>query len=149
MKLSVSALNKAVVAIAVMVIMSAGLTETDATAQNQQQGQEKPKDAATMAAEVADYLQGMLSLDDRQVFLVDSTLQFNYAHMMEELEAVRRKGASGTELYELVSDKWSEANDTTFVKFFSDEQWKKYMRTPYGKQKKARDKRQAKKAVRK
>ena len=146
MKLSVSALNKAVVAIGVMVIMSAGLTETDAAAQNQQQGQQ-PKDAATMAAEAADYLQGMLSLDDRQVFQVDSTLQFNYSHMMAELEAVRRRGASNTDLYEVVSDKWSEANDTTFAKIFSDEQWKKYMRTPYGKQKRARDKRLAKKAV--
>lgn len=132
--------------IAIVILAATPLT---AAAQGNGQNQEKPKDAATMAAEVADYLQGMLSLDDRQVFLVDSTLQFNYAHMMEELEAVRRKGASGTELYELVSDKWSEANDTTFVKFFSDEQWKKYMRTPYGKQKKARDKRLAKKAVRK
>lgn len=135
-------------AVAVLALMP--MAAVTASAQGSGQGQQQqPKDAATMAAEVADYLQGMLSLDDRQVFLVDSTLQFNYAHMMEELEAVRRKGASGTELYELVSDKWSEANDTTFVKFFSDEQWKKYMRTPYGKQKKARDKRLAKKAVRK
>ena len=129
--------------IAIAILASIPLT---AAAQNQQQGQQ-PKDAATMAAEAADYLQGMLSLDDRQVFQVDSTLQFNYSHMMAELEAVRRRGASNTDLYEVVSDKWSEANDTTFAKIFSDEQWKKYMRTPYGKQKRARDKRLAKKAV--
>lgn len=145
MKLSISALNKAVVVIAVMMITSAG----QAAAQNQQQGQQQPKDPATMAAEAADYLQGMLSLDDRQVFLVDSTLQFNYSNMVAELEAVRRRGASNTDLYEVVSDKWSEANDTTFAKIFSDEQWKKYMRTPYGKQKRARDKRLAKKASKK
>ena len=98
-----------------------------------------------MAAETADYLQGILDLEDYQVFLVDSTLQHNYTEMFAELEAVRRKGASKSDLYQLVSDKWSEASDTTFFKIFSEEQWAKYMRTPYGKQKKARDKRLAKK----
>ncbi|MBO4571116.1 MAG: hypothetical protein J5699_04250 [Bacteroidales bacterium] len=108
--------------------------------------QEKPKDAATMAAESADYLQRMLDLEDYQVFLVDSTLQYNYDGMLKGIEAVRRQKATNSDLYQRVTDKWSEANDTTFFKIFSPEQWKKYMRTSFGKEKKAREKRQAKRA---
>ena len=110
------------------------------------QDNQKPKDAATMAAESADYLQNMLDLEDYQVFLVDSTLQYNYDGMLKGLEAVRRQKATNSDLYQRVTDKWSEANDTTFFKIFTPEQWKKYLRTSFGREKKAREKRQAKKA---
>ena len=120
-----------------------------AAAQGNGQGQEKPKDAATMAAESADYLQKMLDLEDYQVFLVDSTLQYNYDMVMKEYEAIKRKGASGGDLYRMASDRWNEATDTTFFKIFTPEQWKKYLRTSFGKEKKARDKRLAKKAGKK
>ena len=108
-----------------------------AAAQGSGQGQQQqPKDAATMAAESADY----------QVFLVDSTLQFNYDGLMKEVDAIRRRGALNSDLYQMATDRWYEANDTTFIKIFTSEQWKKYLRTDFGKMKKARDKRIAKKA---
>lgn len=129
--------------IAIAILAAMPLT---AAAQGNGQGQDKPKDAATMAAESADYLQRMLDLEDYQVFLVDSTLQYNYDMVMKEYEAIKRKGASGGDLYRMASDRWNEATDTTFFKIFTPEQWKKYMRTSFGKEKKARDKRLAKKA---
>ena len=105
-----------------------------AAAQGSGQGQQQqPKDAATMAAESADYLQKFLNLEDYQVFLVDS-------------DAIRRRGALNSDLYQMATDRWYEANDTTFIKIFTSEQWKKYLRTDFGKMKKARDKRIAKKA---
>ncbi len=121
-----------------------------AAAQGSGQGQQQqPKDAATMAAESADYLQKFLNLEDYQVFLVDSTLQFNYDGLMKEGDAIRRRGALNSDLYQMATDRWYEANDTTFIKIFTPEQWKKYLRTDFGKMKKARDKRIAKKAGKK
>ena len=128
------------IAVAVLALMPMA-----AAAQGNGQGQEKPKDAATMAAESADYLQQFLDLEDYQVFLVDSTLQYNFDCLMKEYEAIRRKGASNSDLYQMATDRWYEANDTTFFKIFTEDQWKKYLRTSLGKMKKARDKRLAKK----
>lgn len=122
------------------VILAAVMPMT-ASAQGSGQKGQQPKDAATMAAEGADYLQRILDLEDYQVFLVDSTLQYNFDGMMKEIEAVRRKGGSNSGLYQRITDRWYEANDTTFVKFLTPGQWEKYMRTSFGKEKKARDKR--------
>lgn len=128
------------IAVAVLALMPMA-----AAAQGNGQGQEKPKDAATMAAESADYLQQFLDLEDYQVFLVDSTLQYNFDGLMKEYDAIKRRGAYNSDLYQMATDRWYEANDTTFIKIFTEDQWKKYLRTSLGKMKKARDKRLAKK----
>ena len=43
-------------------------------------------------------------------------------------------------------DEVKDVLQETFIKIFTSEQWKKYLRTDFGKMKKARDKRIAKKA---
>ena len=80
-------------------------------------------------------------LDDVQIFYVDSILQYNYPAMMDEIEATRKTGASNSETFQAVSDKWMAATDDALEKVFTEDQWRKYMKSSFGKEKKRRDKR--------
>jgi len=80
-------------------------------------------------------------LDEIQVFYVDSILQHNYPAMVEEINETRKTGASNAETFQAVSDKWMDATDNAFQQFFTEEQWQKYLKSAYGKEKKRRDKR--------
>ncbi|MBR1538106.1 MAG: hypothetical protein IJ636_01215 [Bacteroidales bacterium] len=80
-------------------------------------------------------------LDEVQVFFVDSVLQHNFPAMTQEFEDTRRTGASNQETYQIISDKWMAATDEAFQRIFTEEQWAKYLKSSYGKEKKRRDKR--------
>lgn len=80
-------------------------------------------------------------LDEVQVFYVDSILQYNYPAMMDELNKTKRTGASNDETFQSISDKWMAATDEAFEKVFTEDQWQKYLKSTYGKEKKRRDKR--------
>ena len=80
-------------------------------------------------------------LDEVQVFFVDSILNYNYPAMLAEVQEVRKIGASNSDTYQIVSDKWMDATDTALEKVFTKEQWAKYMKSSFGKEKKRRDKR--------
>ncbi len=123
----------AIIALATLV-----LTSAEALAQNEEP---KQKDVPTIAAEAADFLMQVLKLEDYQVFQVDSTLQYNYAGLMAEYDAAKKAGATSVDSYQLIQDKWMNANDTTFFRIFDEKQWAKYLKCSYGRDKKARDKR--------
>lgn len=80
-------------------------------------------------------------LDEVQVFYVDSILQYNFRALNDEFEETRKGGASNAETYQAISDKWMDATDQAFERVFTEEQWKKYMKSTYGKEKTHRDKR--------
>ena len=88
-----------------------------------------------------DNLTKMFKLDEVQVFFVDSILNYNYPAMLAEVQEVRKIGASNSDTYQIVSDKWMDATDTALEKVFTKEQWAKYMKSSFGKEKKRRDKR--------
>ena len=88
-----------------------------------------------------DNLTRSFHLDDVQVFYVDSILQYNYPAMMAEYADTRKTGASNSETYQVISDKWMDATDRALEKVFTEEQWKKYLKSAYGKEKKRREKR--------
>ena len=88
-----------------------------------------------------DNLTRMFKLDDVQVFFVDSVLQYNFPAMTEEFDQTRKTGASNQDTYQAISDKWMAATDDAFEKIFTEEQWQKYLKSTYGKEKKRRDKR--------
>lgn len=90
-----------------------------------------------------DNLTNSYKLDDVQVFYVDSILQYNYPAMMAEIEATRKTGASNSETFQALSDKWMAATDEALEKVFTEEQWRKYMKSSFGKEKGRRDKRMA------
>lgn len=80
-------------------------------------------------------------LDEVQVFFVDSILQYNYPAMMDEFSRTKKTGASNDETYLAISDKWMARTDDAFRKVFREDQWTKYLKSTYGKEKKRRDKR--------
>lgn len=80
-------------------------------------------------------------LDEVQVFFVDSVLQHNLPAMTEEFARTQKTGASNQETYQIISDKWMAATDEAFERIFRPDQWAKYMKSTYGKEKKRRDKR--------
>ena len=80
-------------------------------------------------------------LDEVQVSYVDSILQYNFRALNDEFEETRKGGASNAETYQAISDKWMDATDQAFERVFTEEQWKKYMKSTYGKEKTRRDKR--------
>ena len=80
-------------------------------------------------------------LDEIQIFYVDSILNHNYPAMMDEVNQARKTGASNTETFQIISDKWMAATDEAFEKVFTEQQWQKYLKSTYGKEKKRRDKR--------
>lgn len=89
----------------------------------------------------------MFKLDEVQVFFVDSILQHNFPAMTAEFEESRKSGATNGETYQAISDKWMAATDEAFERLFTEEQWKKYMKSTYGKEKKRRDKRMSERGI--
>ena len=63
--------------------------------------------------------------------------------MVEEITLTRKTGASNDETFQALSDKWMAATDEALEKVFTEEQWQKYLKSAYGKEKKRRDKRMA------
>lgn len=94
-----------------------------------------------MAAKQTESMSNMLKLEYYQEFLVDSVLQYNYQQMLDELNLAKKGGASNSESYQVISDKWMDACDKAYEKIFTPEQWAKYLKSQYGKEKKKRDKR--------
>jgi hypothetical protein len=103
----------------------------------------KPPTAEEMAEAQADKFSTLLDLEYYQVFLIDSVMVHDFQAMMDEIAEVQKSGASNQESFMVVSDKWMDAVDKAFEKIFTPEQWQKYLKSGYGKEKRKRDKRMA------
>ena len=86
-------------------------------------------------------LTDLLDLEYWQEFYVDSTLTHDYAAMTEEMAALQKSRVENSELYTNIRDKWMEQIDQTYKRVFTEEQWKKYMKTGGERARKAREKR--------
>lgn len=98
-------------------------------------------DIDQIIANQIDNLTRTFKLDEVQVFFVDSILQYNYHAMNEAFEEARKTGASNADTYQAISDQWMQATDEAFQRFFTKDQWNKYMKSSYGKEKQRREKR--------
>ena len=96
-----------------------------------------------MAAKQVEEFIDRYKLDDYQAFRIDTLLQHYVPIYNEELKKVRAAGASQAQSYQRVVDFWSDFLDTQYQTIFTEEQWKMYMKSPAGKEKKKRDKRLA------
>ena len=92
-------------------------------------------------AKQVDNLTRTFKLDEVQVFFVDSVLQYNYNAMNDAFVEAKKTGASNADTYQAISDQWMDATDQAFERIFTEEQWKKYLKSTYGKEKQRRDKR--------
>lgn len=126
-------------ALAVAVLIPAGYGTASA------QQQEKQPDVYEQAEQEADRLQGLLDLEDWQVFYVDSTLKHDFPAMMADYEELRKAKVANQSMYQDVHDKWMDQIDKTYMKIFTDEQWAKYLKNGAARAQKARAKRKAKK----
>ena len=126
-------------ALAVAVLMLAGYGTASA------QQQEKQPDVYEQAEQEADRLQGLLDLEDWQVFYVDSTLKHDFPAMMADYEELRKATVANQSMYQDVHDKWMDQIDKTYMRIFTDEQWAKYLKNGAARAQKARAKRKEKK----
>ena len=124
---------------AVAVLMLAGYGTASA------QQQEKQPDVYEQAEQEADRLQGLLDLEDWQVFYVDSTLKHDFPAMMADYEELKKAKVANQSMYQDVHDKWMEQIDKTYMRIFTDEQWAKYLKNGAARAQKARAKRKEKK----
>lgn len=104
-------------------------------------GQEKPKTIPEIASERADQLMKYLKLEDYQVFQIDSTLSHDLKAQQDEVKELQKAGISNPDIYTAVMDRWNNTTDSTFQHVFTPEQWKRYLKSIYGKGKRQRDKR--------
>lgn len=122
------------------ILLSAMLRPDICAAQDQQE----PPTVTEMAATEAERLERLLGLEYWQVFYVDSTLQHDYQAMKDELTELSKAKVSNSSMYIAVQDKWMEKIDSTYRKYFTDSQWKAYLKSGAAKQQKAREKRKVK-----
>lgn len=108
------------------------------------QEQPEPPDMMEIAEKEADRLQRLLDLEDWQVFYVDSTLKHDFPAMQAEMTELQAAKVSNSSMYIAVQDKWMERIDSSYMKFFSEEQWAAYLKSGAAKQQKAREKRKMK-----
>ena len=118
-----------------------------AGAQNQppQTPEEKEKQLLEFIDKEVQRLSNLLDLEYWQEFYVDSTLTHDYHAMAEEMEQMQKSKVENRDLYVNVQDKWMQAIDDSYKRFFTDEQWKKYWKTGAKRAQDARDKRNKKK----
>ena len=117
-----------------------------------QQGQQQPKTPEQREKEFyeaiekqVDRLTTLLDLDDWQIFYVDSILTHDYSALQAEYGELSKAKVSNADIYYDVQDKWMEQIYQSFHKVFDETQWAKYEKSGAARDKKARDKRAAKK----
>ncbi|MDY6278415.1 MAG: hypothetical protein SPL35_08400 [Bacteroidales bacterium] len=113
-----------------------------ASAQNPEK-QPTPEEVATKETE---RLERILKLEDWQVFYVDSTLQHDFAALEAEIKGMQQARVGNVDLYMEVRDRWMDQIDNSFKKWFTPEQWKKYLKSGAKKEQKDREKRREKAA---
>lgn len=90
-------------------------------------------------------LRDLLDLEYWQEFYVDSILTHDYTALSEELEGMQKAKVENTDLYISVQDKWMQQIVDSYKKIFTEDQWKKYMKSGGERAQKDRDKRKGKK----
>ncbi|MBO6169461.1 MAG: hypothetical protein J6O51_05760 [Bacteroidales bacterium] len=107
--------------------------------------EQKEKELYEAVQAQVDKMTESLKLDLAQVFYVDSILTHDYRALQQEFEAMSAAKVTNTDLFYDVQDKWSERMYQALHKVLNEEQWKQYLKSGAARDKKARDKRAAKK----
>lgn len=92
-----------------------------------QEGNENPSPEDMAEKEVL-RLETALKLEDWQVFYVDSTLVHDYTEWMDEIQELSKARVENRDLYIAVQDKWMERIEASYRKFFTEDQWKEYLK---------------------
>ena len=110
----------------------------------QQSEEEELKQFREAIDKTVDMYTDQLDLEGWQTFYVDSILTHDYEAMRDELKGMQAAKMSNSDAYTRVQDKWAEQMYVSLQKVFNEEQWAKYLKSGAAREKKARDKRAAK-----
>ena len=110
----------------------------------QQSPEEEAKQFREALDKTVDNYTDQFDLEIWQTFYVDSILTHDYEAMRDELKGLQAAKMSNSDAYTRVQDKWMEQMYVSLQKVFNEEQWAKYLKTGAARDKKARDKRAAK-----
>ena len=113
-------------------------------AQVPQNDEEELKQLREAVDRQVDNYTNLLKLEDWQVFYLDSILTHDFDAMRLELKELRDAKISNADAYTRAQDKWAEQIYNSLQGVFNEEQWAKYLKTGAARDKKARDKRAAK-----
>lgn len=113
-------------------------------AQVPQSEEEELKQLREAVDRQVDNYTNILKLEDWQVFYLDSILTHDFDAMRLELKELRDAKISNADAYTRAQDKWAEQIYNSLQGVFNEEQWAKYLKTGAARDKKARDKRAAK-----
>lgn len=124
-------------------ILALSFLSFGAFAQNQSPEEEEKQLRKAIDAQIENYTD-LLKLEDWQVFYLDSILTNDFSAMMAELKELSQAKVSNQDAYMIVQDKWSEQIYNSLKGVFDENQWAKYEKSGAARDKKARDKRAAK-----
>ena len=133
-------MKKIIIIVALFLLPAAGFAQ-----QQPKSEEEREKEFYEAIEKQVDRLTTMLNLEDWQIFYVDSILTHDYKAMQTEVMELSKAKVSNTDIYYDVQDKWMEQIYQSFHKVLDEEQWAKYEKSGAARDKKARDKRAAKK----
>lgn len=106
--------------------------------------EEQEKQMRTAIDEQIENYADLLKLEDWQIFYLDSIMTHDYYAMKDELDVLSKAKVGNSDAYVDVQDKWLEQMHNSYQKIFNEEQWQKYLKSGAARDKKARDKRAAK-----
>ena len=115
-----------------------------AFAQQQLSEEEELKQFREAIDKTVDNYTDQFDLEIWQTFYVDSILTHDYEAMRDELKGMQAAKMTNSDAYTRVQDKWAEQIYVALQKVFNEEQWAKYLKSGAAREKKARDKRAAK-----
>lgn len=122
-----------------------GLCCANASAQAQSQNpEERLRELEKGIQESVDKFADNYKLEDWQIFYVDSIMMHDFKAMDEELQQLQRTKATNTDLYQQIQDRWMDQMYSAFQKVLNEDQWKRYLKNGADKERKAREKRAAK-----
>ncbi len=115
-----------------------------AGAQQAQGAEEEIKQMREAIDQTVENYERILELEDWQSFYVDSILTHDYDALRVELKSLQAAKMSNADVYQQVQDKWAEQIYVALQKVLDEKQWAKYLKNGAAREKKARDKRAAK-----
>ena len=124
-------------------IIALSLLSFGAFAQNGNPEEEEKQLRKAIDTQIDNYT-NLLKLEDWQIFYLDSILTTDYTAMMAELKGLSESKVSNQDAYIMVQDKWAEQIYNSLKSVFDETQWTKYEKSGAARDKKAREKRAAK-----
>ena len=112
--------------------------------QNNLTPEQKEKQMYEQIDKEVERLTTLLKLDEAQQFYVTMSLTECLKGLQDELASLSASGVQNADIYIAIQDKWLEKLDNDYKSYFTQDQWKRYLRSGAERAQKARAKRREK-----